>query len=159
MKISLLIAKLIVFSAIIAFFTSCASITREEKDEFTITDIDTTFQSFVKNSPNNVDRGVVFPSSREILVERSVTQRDSSFTRYYPDFIRLGLFESVGTIGGDPKHAIGTGLFGIFPMGNITDAFRGEENKVFAGGIYRVGISEVRLRWFRDAKNWTFGTH
>lgn len=159
MKISLLLAKLLVFSAIIVFFTSCASITREEKDEFTITDIDTTFQSYVKNSPNNQDRGVVFPSSREILVERSVTQRDSSFTRFYPDFIRLGLFESIGTIGGDPDYGIGTGLFGIFPMGNISSSFRGEKDKIFAGGIYRIGISEVRLRWFRDAKNWTIGTH
>jgi hypothetical protein len=159
MKISLLLTKLMVFTAIIVLFTSCASIIREEKDEFTISDIDTTFQNYVKNSPSNEDRGVVFPSSREILVERSVTQRDSSFTRYYPDFIRLGLFESIGIVGGDPKHAIGTGLFGVFPMGNITDAFRGEDDKVFTGGIYRIGISEIRLRWFRDSKNWTLGTH
>lgn len=144
---------------ILILFWGCASVTREETDLFTITEIDTTYTNFVKNSPNNKDNGVVFPSSREILIERNITQRDSSYTRYYPDFIRLGFFESIGTIGGDPDYGIGTGLFGIFPMSNISAKYRGESGKVFTGGIYRLGISETRLRWFRDAPNWTIGTH
>ena len=149
--------SLIVFS--LWFVAGCASVTREETDTFTITEIDTTFTSFVKNSPSNKDNGVVFPSSREILVERNITQRDSTFTRYYPDFIRLGFFEAIGTIGGDSDYGIGTGLFGIFPMSNLSSSYRGEKNKVFTGGIYRIGISETRLRWFRDAANWTIGSH
>ncbi len=140
-------------------FSGCASLTREEVDTFTITEIDTTFTNFVKNSPSNGDNGVVFPSSREILVERNLTQRDSTFTRYYPDFIRLGFFEAIGTIGGDSDYGIGTGLFGIFPMSNLSNSYRGEKDKIFTGGIYRIGISETRLRWFRDAPNWTIGTN
>jgi hypothetical protein len=137
---------------------SCTSLTREEKDVFTITERDTTYTNFVKNSPNNQDNGVVFPSSREILVERNSSQRDSSFSRFYPDFIRFGLFESIGTVGGDSKYAIGTGLFGIFPINEIRSYYRGDDSKVFSGGIYRVGIGEWRLRWFRDSPNWTIGT-
>lgn len=159
MKAYYIATKLLFIVCCIWFVSGCASVTREETDTFTITEIDTTFTNFVKNSPSNKDNGVVFPSSREILVERNITQRDSTFTRYYPDFIRLGFFEAIGTIGGDPKHGIGTGLFGIFPMSNLSSRYRGEEGKIFTGGIYRIGISETRLRWFRDAPNWTIGTH
>lgn len=153
-----LAVKIVLYILLTALLASCASITREETDIFTITERDTTFTNFVKNSPNNRDNGVVFPSSREILVERNSSQRDSSFTRYYPNFIRFGFFESIGTLGGDSEHAIGTGFFGIFPINEIRSSYRGDEDKVFSGGIYRLGISEWRLRWFRDAPNWTIGT-
>lgn len=159
MKAIKIISKILIIVFGIWFISGCASVTREETDKFTITEIDTTYTNFIKNSPSNKDFGIVFPSSREILVERNLTQRDSTFTRYYPDFIRLGFFEAIGTVGGDPDHGIGTGLFGIFPMNNISSSYRGEKGKVFTGGIYRIGISETRLRWFRDAPNWTIGTH
>jgi hypothetical protein len=150
MNIYLKIASFLLLSVLLM---SCTSLTREEKDVFTITERDTTYTNFVKNSPNNQDNGVVFPSSREILVERNSSQRDSSFSRFYPDFIRFGLFESIGTVGGDSKYAIGTGLFGIFPINEIRSYYRGDDSKVFSGGIYRVGIGEWRLRWFRDSPN------
>lgn len=155
MKIYLKISLIVLLTA---FLASCGSITREEKDIFTITETDTTYKNFVKNSPNNKDNGVVFPSSREILVERNSLQRDSTFTRYYPDFIRLGFFESIGTIGGDGNYSIGSGLFGIFPINSMHSSYRGDSTKIFSGGIYRLGIGEWRLRWFRDAANWTIGT-
>jgi len=139
------------------YLAGCGSITREAKDVFKITNIDTTFKNFVTNSPTNKDNGTVFPSSRTVLLEREINQKDSDYTRYYPDFIRLGFFESIGIVGGNNANAIGTGLFGIFPMDNISDKFRGAENKVFTGGIYRLGVGEWRLRWFRDAANWTYG--
>jgi len=159
MKAYQITTKILFIVCALWFVSGCASVTREETDTFTITEIDTTFTNFVKNSPSNTDNGVVFPSSREVLVERNINQRDSTFTRYYPDFIRLGFFEAIGTIGGDPNYGIGTGLFGIFPITNLSSRYRGESNKVFTGGIYRIGISETRLRWFRDAPNWTIGTH
>ncbi|OGU58111.1 MAG: hypothetical protein A2X64_05590 [Ignavibacteria bacterium GWF2_33_9] len=140
------------------FLISCGALTREERDIFSITDRDTTYTNFVKNSPNNMDNGVIFPSSREILVERNTTQHDSEFIRYYPDFIRFGIFESIGTIGGASSDAIGTGLFGVFPINELNPEYSGDSSKVFSGGIYRLGISEWRLRWFRDAPNWTIGT-
>jgi hypothetical protein len=139
------------------YLAGCGSITREEKDVFKITNIDTTFKNYVTNSPTNKDNGTVFPSSRTVLLEREINQKDSDYTRYYPDFIRLGFFESIGIVGGNNANAIGTGLFGIFPMDNISDKFRGAKNKVFTGGIYRLGVGEWRLRWFRDAANWTYG--
>jgi hypothetical protein len=84
---------------------------------------------------------------------------DSIVEREYPDFIRLGLFEGVGLFGGDGNHALGAGLFGVHPeLGNLTDGFRGNSDALVPGGLYRIGIMEYRLRWFRDAKNWTVGT-
>jgi hypothetical protein len=155
MKLPVKITSLILLTSLLF---GCAALTREEKDVFTITERDTTYTNFVKNSPNNKDNGVVFPSSREILVERNSYQRDSSYSRFYPDFIRFGLFESVGTMGGGSDNAIGTGLFGIFPINEMRTSYRGDDNKVFSGGIYRLGIGEWRLRWFRDSPNWTIGS-
>jgi hypothetical protein len=157
MKVKKYIIGISLIISLLAFFVGCGSITREEKDTFTITEIDTTFTNFVKNSPANKDNGTVFPSSKEVLVERNLTQRDSEYTRYYPDFIRLGFFESIGIVTGNTDNGIGTGLFGLFPMDNISQSFRGKSGKTFVGGIYRLGIGEWRLRWFRDAPNWTYG--
>lgn len=153
-----ILIKIFGISLLSLYLVSCGALTREERDVFTITDCDTTFKNFVKNSPNNKDNGVVFPSSREILVERNTTQRDSEFIRYYPDFIRYGFFESIGTFGGDPAYKIGTGLFGLFPINEMQSSYKGDPDKLFPGGIYRLGIGEWRLRWFRDAPNWTIGT-
>lgn len=139
---------------------SCSTLTRTERDVFTISDKDTLVTYQVTNHPGNRDNGVIFPSSKVIMPERILNQKDSVVERYYPDFIRFGLFESVGTIGGNTDHSIGTGLFGIFPeFDKLSDSYRGENNYIFTGGIYRIGIIEHRLRWFRDSKNWTIGTH
>ena len=139
---------------------SCTTITRTETDVYTITDKDTLINYHVTNHPGNRDNGVVFPSSKVIMPERELVQHDSIVERFYPDFIRLGLFESIGTIGGSSDYGIGTGILGVFPdFEKLSETFRGRSDAVFSGGIYRFGIFEYRLRWFRDAKNWTIGTH
>ncbi len=158
MKIKFLLIFFSVISLLSSGLWGCGSLTREEKDIYTITERDTTYQHFVRNSPVNQNQGTVFPSSREVLSERNSIQRDSTITRYYPDFIRMGVFESIGTIGGNANYGIGTGLFGVFIDQNTSASSRGGSGKIFNGGIYRLGIGEWRLRWFRDAKNWTIGT-
>lgn len=157
MKLSLLFILLSTF-----IIQSCSFIiTREEEDLYTITEKDTTYQHFIKNAPGNVDRGVVHPSTKEILNERTIVQRDSSVIREYPDFIRLGLFEGMGLIGGSTDFSLNTGIFGIHPDPTLlAESSRGQQGgSIFTGGIYRVGIYENRLRWFRDAPNWTWGIH
>lgn len=147
---------------LVVMLQSCSFIiTRDEEDIYTITDNDTTATHFIKNAPGNVNRGVVHPSTKEIITERTITQHDSTINRYYPDFIRLGLFEGMGLIGGSSDFSLNTGLFGVYPDPSLLDEnSRGESGgSIFTGGIYRIGIYENRLRWFRDAKDWTFGFH
>jgi len=100
------------------------------------------------------------PSSRTFNNIRFVNQYDSIVTRHYPDFIRLGFFESIGIMGSSSKNKLAPGLFGLFhDPENLTETFKGDDNATFSGAIYKLGIYEYRLRWFRDAKNWTIGTH
>lgn len=152
---------LLAFSIALALsFLSCSSIqTRLEEDVYTVSVIDTTDKYFAVNAPENRDRGVVYPSSRRFETERVIVTKDSVVERYYPDFIRLGVFESVGLLfGGDPDLGLGTGMFGIFPdVENIKPEYEGSDGFLFKGGMYKFGIGEWRLRWFRDAKNWTWG--
>ncbi len=155
------IAYLLFLLFIVAsFLASCSSITRTERDVYTITDKDTLINYHITNHPGNRDNGVIYPSSKVVLPEREIVQRDSIVERYYPDFIRLGFFESIATIGGSQDYGIGTGLFGIFPdFEKLSENYRGADNYIFSGGIYRLGVTEYRLRWFRDSKNWTIGTN
>ena len=132
--------------------------TRKERDVFTITKLDTTNFIELKNAPGNRDNGIIFPSSRTITSKRVVVQYDSVVERTYPDFIRLGVFESTGIVGGQSDSSFGAGLFGLFPdFSKLGTHFRGE-SAFFSGGIYRFLTGEWRLRWFNDAKNWTLGT-
>ncbi|MDQ1265741.1 MAG: hypothetical protein QG635_893 [Bacteroidota bacterium] len=149
---------ILVLISVAAMLSSCG-ITRTVTDIYTITQIDTTSNYQQKNAPGNRDNGVIYPSSRTILTERNMIQRDSVVERYYPDFIRLGIFESVGLLfGGNHDYALGGGVFGCYPSFRIDPSIdSGSSSNVFAGGIYRLGIGEWRLRWFRDAKNWTYG--
>ncbi|MGA2298762.1 MAG: hypothetical protein ABSG15_14540 [FCB group bacterium] len=137
----------------------CFNITRTETDVYTISERDTTISSYDKNTPGGRDNGIVYPSSRTYKAERSLLQRDSTVDRLYPNFIRLGVFESVGLMGSSSGRPFGTGMFGVFPdFNNLRGSFTGKANAVFGGGLYRLGIGEWRLRWFRDAANWTYGT-
>ncbi len=153
--------KYILISVLFVGFvlSGCGNLmTRTETDVFTITVKDTTDRYEQKNAPGNRDNGIVFPSSRTITSKRLLVQRDSIVERNYPDFIRLGVFESVGIIGGQSDSSIGTGLFGLFPdFSKLDNDYRGE-SAFFSGGIYRFFTGEWRLRWFDDAKNWTVGT-
>jgi hypothetical protein len=67
----------------------------------------------------------------------------------------------MGLIGGSTDFSLNSGIFGIYPDPELLDAnSRGEKGgSLFTGGLYRLGIYENRLRWFRDAKDWTWGLH
>jgi len=148
---------IILTAGVLISLTSCYQ-TRVEEDTYTITMRDTTYQRFVNNAPGNRDNGEIFPSSRTFKNERDMMQFDSLVTRKYPDFIRYGLFEGVGLMGTSSENGMGVGMFGIFPdFESMTDTYVGDKNALFTGGIYRFGFFEKRLRWFRDAKNWTWG--
>ncbi len=154
--------QILLISAIISvLIAGCSSFsTRVEKDIYTISERDTLTIREQKNLPGLRDNGIIYPSSRAINTSRTVIQRDSVVEREYPDFIRLGIFESVGLIGSGKENSAGTGVFGIFPdLENLKSTYKGNSSKVFNGGIYRFGVGEWRLRWFRDASNWTFGTN
>lgn len=147
-------------AVITAFFVmSCSNMmSRFEEDTYTITEIDTIRHYEQTNAPGNKDNGMIYPSSRTFITERDLVQRDSVITREYPNFIRLGLFEGIGLINGFTS-GYGAGLFGIYPeFGKGIFDTESQDSYVFAGGIYRIGIAEYRLRWFRDAPNWTIGT-
>lgn len=144
------------------------TITRTEQDVYTITQRDTTVNQQVRNAPGERDNGIIYPSSRTTEISHDVTQYDSVVTREYPNFIRLGLFESVGMIGtASGENSIRPGLFGVFYdakdlldisyLFDTTGKTKNTESALFSGAIYRFGIGEWRLRWFRDAPNWTIG--
>ena len=153
-----LIAIILILITIYIFWGCSVSITRYEEDVYTITEIDTVRLYEQTNAPGNRDNGIIFPSSRTFVTERTVTQRDSIVERKYPDFIRLGLFEGIGLING-LGDGYGAGMFGIYPdFGNSLFNTENKDSYVFSGGLYRFGIGEWRLRWFQDAPDWTIGT-
>ncbi|MDC1067671.1 hypothetical protein OAQ99_00775 [Candidatus Kapabacteria bacterium] len=155
--------KYVISIILIALLSSCGTffdIDRKEKDVFVVTTQDTTYVNFNESSTKNTDRGVLLPSDREILTERYVTSSDSVIKRSYPNFIRLGLFESAGLItNGNSENSISGGPVGVHIDPSINIEFRGKNGPLFGGGLYRVGIIEKRLRWFNDAENWTWGLH
>ena len=157
MKNKIILAALVL---LVPMLWNCGGFTRVDEDIYTISHRDTTTKYFMKNAPDNEDKGLVYPSSRTFKSERYLLQEDSIVTRHYPDFIRLGIFESVGLfVGGDADYAMGSGMFGIFhEFDQDPRYFRGSPDYTFTGGIYRLGVGEWRLRWFRDAANWTYGT-
>lgn len=133
--------------------------TRTETETYTIVVRDTLNQIEVKNAPGRRDNGIVYPSSKVLQSTREITTRDSIVERYYPNFIRLGVFESVGLVGTTRTSQLGAGPLGIFhEIEDFPRGANGYEGKLFSGAYYRFGIGEWRLRWFRDAKNWTIGT-
>lgn len=150
---------LISISGLILSIIGCGH-TRIETDTYTITVRDTTYERFVNNAPGNRDNGQIVPSSRTLNNTRDMLQTDSIVERHYPDFIRMGFFEGVGLIGSSSENKLGAGLFGLYPdPKNLNDQYTGDEDALFSGGIYRFGLYEYRLRWFRDSKNWTLGVN
>ncbi|MEO6941055.1 MAG: hypothetical protein ABI444_13110 [Candidatus Kapaibacterium sp.] len=147
-------------------FTGC--ITRTEVDYYTLTLRDTTYHETVRNTPgSNADHGVVFPSTRDIRIERQTTSLDSSNERRYPDFLRFGGIEIAGLVGTSSSFGIGTGVFGLFALldsnriNAIGNSFLGSHDstsKIFKGLLFRFMPMEYRLRWFDDSPNWTIGT-
>lgn len=147
---------------VLVFLSGCISYTRTEKDIYTLTNVDTVITETVKNQPGDRDNGIIYPSSRTVVIDRYMTQQDSVVIREYPSFIRLGLFEGVGLIGTDlGGGSTQTGLFGVFydidRLLTADGAAANSGSNLFSGYIYRFGIAEWRLRWLDDASNWTVG--
>ncbi len=142
-------------------------ITRTESDLYTITVRDTTENDLVRNQPGDRDNGVIYPSSRTVEITRNTIQYDSIENRFYPDFIRVGLFESAGLLlTGAGDRGIGSGILGVYGLFDADFAENSldpldttsRNNATFGGGLYRFLIYEGRLRWFRDSPDWTIGT-
>lgn len=132
---------------------------RSETDIYRVVKEDTTYVNYNHKSDKNEDRGTLLPSDREIIAERYSFAYDSIVKRYYPNFIRLGLFESAGFItNGNSDNGLNGGPLGIHLDPSIDDTYRGTK-ALFNGGMYRIGILERRLRWFDDSENWTWGLH
>jgi hypothetical protein len=153
---------LTVLSILVATLTGCGSITRTERDTYTVTNIDTTVADYVRNPPGVRDNGMVHPSTRVVERSRTTVQYDSVVIREYPDFIRFGLFEGIGLIGsGQGAGSTNTGLFGLFydvdRLLNERIAEKPSTGGLFTGSIYRFGIGEWRLRVFDDAPGWSWG--
>lgn len=136
-------------------------ITRKETDTYTVSHKDTTSLYEQMNAPGNRDNGIIYPSSKTIKQERYAVVKDSSVDRFYPNFIRVGLYESVGLIGsGSADNRGDYGLFSLFP--NFENMFKDNSkanNGLFGGTMQRFLPVEYRLRWFKDSKNWTIGSY
>lgn len=145
----------------LSVLSSCG-LTRTEKDAYTITDVDTTTRRRAVNAPGERDNGAIFPSPVVTTVNRQVRQKDSVYEREYPDFIRFAVFESASLLGSGPSDTpLAPGLFGLYGLFNpnfgVVTPSRPQEG-VFTGAMYRLLTAEWRLRWFRDAANWSIGT-
>lgn len=137
----------------------CSSITRTERDAFTDVVRDTVVTESNINHPGNRDNGTVYPSSKVTTITHEIDLANYERERDYPNFIRVGLFEGVGLIGSSGTNKLGAGLFGVFPdFDNLANDYRGNNSSLFSGGLYRVGIFEWRLRWFKDSPGWSIGT-
>lgn len=136
--------------------TGCYTITRTEKDLYTITQSDTTIREEVHNPPGDRENGTIYPSPRTVEIEREYVQRDSTVKRHYPAFLRFGGIEAASfLLAGGTTEGSGNGLFGLYDLLTVN---RTTDSKLFTANMYRVMPYEIRLRWFNDAPNWTIGT-
>ncbi len=155
------IATILLSVAVAAALTACGTFTREERDVYTISEVDTLVVNEVQNQPNDRNNGVIYPSSRTVTIDRSMLQRDSIAVRQYPNFIRLAAFEGVGMIGSQLTGAsTERGLFGVFfDIDNLLfdQPTQSEGGRLFAGQQYRIGVAEWKLHMFNDDPDWTYG--
>lgn len=157
--------SLVVFAMVSTIaIVGCGSYTRTERDIYTITNSDTVVTERVQNQPGDRDNGIIYPSTRSITMARTVKQHDSIVDRHYPAFIRLGLFEGIGTIGSATDGALSTytGLFGVYHDLDQILFGRGADttaSAIFSGYIYRFGIGEWKLNWFDNDPGWSWGVN
>lgn len=146
--------SLILVLMLSAMVSSCSLtkwITRTEKDTYTVTHRDTTVIERVRNVPGTTkDTSHVAPNSRTVEYLPHPYTADSVEVRDYPNFLRLGLFEVAGIYAGGSGP--GGGLLGAYQIGNDNSDFLNKSEMI------RIAPLEIRLRWFNDAPNWTFGT-
>jgi len=131
-------------------------LTRTERELYTIVLRDTLQRSRLVPPPGETLRGVLFPTARQVHSSQELLLHDSVVERHYPNFIRFGLFESVGLIGTAPAgEGYGAGLFGLFP--DRLDWENPSGGHLFTGAWYRLLPVEYRFRWF-DAPDWSIGS-
>jgi hypothetical protein len=131
-------------------------LTRTERELYTIVLRDTLQRSRLVPPPGETPRGVLFPTARQVHSSQELLLHDSVVERHYPNFIRFGLFESVGLIGTAPAgEGYGAGLFGLFP--DRLDWGNPAGGHLFTGAWYRLLPVEYRFRWF-DAPDWSIGS-
>jgi hypothetical protein len=139
--------------AVCAQLSSCSLtkfITRTEKENYHIVHRDTTVIERVHNLPGTTQDTSHHPapSSRTTEIVPYTSERDSIIPHTYPNFLRWGVFEVAGVYAGGTGP--GGGLLGAYGLA--------DGGKIFTGEMIRIFPLEVRLRWFDDAPNWTFGT-
>ncbi len=131
-------------------------LTRTERELYTVVLRDTLQRSRIVPPPGETHRGVLFPTARQVHSSQELLLRDSVVERHYPNFIRFGLFESVGLIGtASADEGYGAGLFGLFP--DRLDWENPSGGHLFTGAWYRLLPVEYRFRWF-DAPDWSIGS-
>ena len=102
------------------------------------------------------DFGVLKPSRRQMILDKTITEYDSICRRDYPAFARFGLFEVAGLVTGvetDDRDKIGNGLFGVY---NTFGPASTREEATLNGYLYRIGIWDSRFEYL--GKDWTIGT-
>ncbi|MFM7774222.1 MAG: hypothetical protein ACKO9V_05140, partial [Candidatus Kapaibacterium sp.] len=148
--------------AVLTSVTGCMlPLTRTVQNVYTRTTEDTAYVTTARHEPGDPSNGAMYPAPKTIEHHRSVVQYDSAVVKEYPAFIRAGVFESIGLLGtASSANGIGAGMFGLHynPADLLSSAVGGTTSATFSGAIYRIGILEYRLRWFKDAANWTVGT-
>ena len=160
---SMLLRSLVLVISVVAslLLHSCVTITRTERDVYTKIDLDTLVTKRVQNAPGERNNGIIFPSTTTESRERDIDRYDSVAVREYPAFIRLGLFEGIGTIGSSIAGAPSAqrGAFGLFY--GINDLLFGRQDdsstQIFDGYIHRIGIIEWKLPLFGNSPDWTWG--
>ena len=148
-------SQLLLLALLLSTAGGCYTVTRVEREKYTVTQRDTTVRESAQNVPGERENGTVYPSSRQVEITRTYVQRDSTVERFYPAFLRYGGIEAASFIGtGGSTQGAGLGLFGLYDLLTIK---RPTDTKTFTAQMYRFMPYEWRLRWFDDAPNWTFG--
>ncbi|MFM7543777.1 MAG: hypothetical protein ACKO5I_04000 [Ignavibacteria bacterium] len=134
---------------------------------YRITIQDTIVQDSVNVLDGYKNFELIYPPPIKKSFTRTLISKDSIVIREYPDFIRLGLFESVGIGSASTSFSMNgnAGVFGIFSLFDPNSAFSmqpGQSNlnnhKIFPGGMYRIGILEKKSFWFENLPNMAIGT-
>lgn len=150
--------NIIVICVLVILFTGCSfSISRIESDKYTLTEVDTTVYTDVKNLPGNGrDNGTIYPSPRVSNSTRRYLQTDTIVERRYPNFLRFGIIEGVGLIApGTSTDGTGNGLFGFFKS---LSAKHPDDTKIMGANIFRFVPFESQFKWLTDSPNWVIGT-
>ncbi|MBI5648071.1 MAG: hypothetical protein HY962_14160 [Ignavibacteriae bacterium] len=100
--------------------------------------------------------GVLRPSRKQTVVEKTVLEYDSICVFNYPRFARFGLAEISGLVAGGRAagdNRVGNGLLGVY---NTLGPRSTRDNAIFNGYMARIGMWEHRFPAI--GKDWTIGS-